>query len=192
MKTSILLCGVGGQGIVLAAKVICSAAAAAGLPVVANETHGMAQRGGCVKAQVKFGERGLGPLIAEGQADVLAAMEGAEALRWAHFLKPGGFAAVSLAKIVPVTVSCGQAKYPPDVRERLSRVFPRLVATDCEAEAAALGNVRLANAILVGMLARALPALPPDAWRAAFRASVKPTLFEANMAAFARGGEIVA
>ena len=187
MKTSILLCGVGGQGILLAAKVIGAAAAAAGFPVVANETHGMAQRGGCVKAQVKFGEKATGPLIAEGEADVLASMECIEALRWAHFLKPGGLAAVSLHRGVPVTVSSGAAIYPSDAEDRLARTFPNLVALNCDAEATAMGNARLANSILVGMLSRALPSIPDEAWREAFRTSVKPAFLQANLNAFDRG-----
>ena len=184
--TSILLCGVGGQGILLAAKVIGAAAEASGLPVVANEIHGMAQRGGSVRAFVKFGDGARSPLVLEGTADVVAAMEPVEALRWAHFLKPGGLAVVNLHPVVPVTVSSGRAKYPADVPARLAKVFPRLVACDCEAEAVRMGNPKLANTILAGMLSGELP-IAKDAWRAAIAASVKPAFLESNLAAFAFG-----
>ena len=186
MNHSILLCGVGGQGILLAAKIVGAAAEISGLDVAANEIHGMAQRGGSVRAQVKFGEGVRSPLILEGTADVIAALEPIEALRWAHFLKPGGLAVANTRPIVPVTVSSGKATYPADVAERLARVFPRLVACDCEAEAVRMGNAKLANTILVGMLSRDLP-LAEDVWRAAIGRCVKPALVEANLKAFAFG-----
>ena len=183
---SLLLCGVGGQGILLAAKVVGAAAEAAGLDVAANEIHGMAQRGGSVRAFVRFGEGVRSPLVLEGEADVLAALEPVEALRWAHFLRPGGLAVVNTRPVVPVTVSSGKAKYPADLVARLARVFPRLVACDCEAEAIRMGNARLSNTILVGMLSRDLP-LPEEAWRTALARCVKPAFLEANLAAFAFG-----
>ncbi|MBR3085857.1 MAG: indolepyruvate oxidoreductase subunit beta [Kiritimatiellae bacterium] len=186
MNRSILLCGVGGQGILLAAKVIGAAAELSGLSAVSNETHGMAQRGGSVKAQVKIGENVLSPLIMEGTADVLAAMEHAEALRNAHYLRPGGLAVVSAHSIVPVTATSGKAKYPDDIPERLARVFPRLAYCDCESKAIGLGNPRLANTILVGMLARELP-FGDDVWHEAIRRSVKPKFLEENIAAFNMG-----
>ena len=186
MAGSILLCGVGGQGILLAAKVAGAAAEISGFDVAANETHGMAQRGGSVRAFVKFGESVRSPLILEGTADVVAALEPVEALRWAHFLRPGGLAVVNTRPVVPVTVSSGRATYPADLSGRLARVFPRLVACDCEAEALKMGNARLSNTILVGMLSRDLP-LPEDAWRAALARCVKPAFLDANLAAFAFG-----
>ena len=183
---SLLLCGVGGQGILLAAKVVGAAAEAAGLDVAANEIHGMAQRGGSVRAFVRFGAGVRSPLVLEGEADVLAALEPVEALRWAHFLRPGGLAVVNTRPVVPVTVSSGKAKYPADLADRLARVFPRLVACDCEEEALRLGNARLSNTILVGMLSRDHP-LPEEAWRTALARCVKPAFLDANLAAFAFG-----
>lgn len=186
---SILLTGVGGQGILLAARVIASAAEAAGFEVASNEIHGMAQRGGSVTAQVRFGAPGktLSPLALEGTVDVLAALEPAEALRYAHFLRPGGFAAVALQRVIPVTVSTGAAVYPADVEDRLRTVFPRLVACDC-AEAA--GNPRLANTVLTGIVAGALPVIPPDDWRRALRWQVKPAFVDLNLNAFEIGNSI--
>jgi indolepyruvate ferredoxin oxidoreductase beta subunit len=183
---SILLCGVGGQGILLAAKIIGAAAEASGLSVVANETHGMAQRGGSVKAQVKIGVGVGSPLILEGTADVLAALEHTEALRNAHYLRPDGLAVVSRHSIVPVTATSGKAKYPEDIEARLRRVFNRLVYFDCESKAGEMGNPKLENTILVGMLSRGLP-LEEGAWREAIGRCVKPQFVEANLAAFAFG-----
>lgn len=189
MNHSILLCGVGGQGILLAAKVIGAAAELSGLSVVANETHGMAQRGGSVRAQVKIGDSVGSPLILEGAADVLAALEHVEALRNAHFLKPGGLAVVSRHSIVPVTATSGKAKYPDDVEARLRRVFPRLAYFDCEARAVEMGNPKLENTILVGMLSNGLP-LEEDAWHEAIRRCVRPQFAEANLAAFDFGRSV--
>ena len=184
--SSILLCGVGGQGILLAAKIVGAAAEISGFPVVANETHGMAQRGGSVRAIVKFGGDARSPLLLEGTADAIAALEPVEALRWAHFLKPGGLAVVNVRPVVPVTVSSGKAEYPADVAARLKRVFPALVACDCEAEAEAMGYPKLANTILAGMLSRGLP-LPEESWREAIARCVKPAFLEANLSAFTFG-----
>lgn len=119
MIKNIILVGVGGQGILLAARIIASAAGHAGYDVTTNEIHGMAQRGGSVTAQIRYGEVVHSPLILEGTADVLGALEQVEALRYAAWLKPGALAAVSAESIIPVTVSSGRASYPGDVETRL-------------------------------------------------------------------------
>ena len=186
MTHSILLSGVGGQGIILAAKIIGEAAAVSGFEVCSNEIHGMAQRGGCVTAQVRFGPQVHSPIILEGTADALGALEQMEALRWAHFLKPGGLAAVSRQTILPVTVSAGKATYPADVEARLARVFSNLLAFDCASQAAAMGDARLANTILVGMVATALPLTTP-AWHEAIRLRVPDKLLARNIEAFEFG-----
>lgn len=183
MEKAILLCGVGGQGILLAAKIIGAAAEISGLAVTANETHGMAQRGGSVKALVKIGAAAGSPLVREGQADVIAALEPVEALRWAHFIRRGGLAVVNTRPIVPVTVTSGGAEYPADIEDRLARVFPRLVTCDCEEAAAKMGNARLANTILVGMLSRDIP-IEAEVWHEAIGRCVKPAFVEANTGAF--------
>lgn len=186
MTKSILLSGVGGQGILLAAKIIGEAAVASGYTVCANEIHGMAQRGGSVIAQVRFGDDVKSPLILEGTADVLASLEQIEALRWAHFLKPDGVAVVSKQRIVPVTVSSGKASYPADVEARLGRVFPRLIYYDCVGQAEAMGHARYANLILTGLVASALP-LARDAWHQAIRARVAEAYYLPNIEAFELG-----
>ena len=186
MVRNIMIVGVGGQGILLTANLLGRVAALAGLDVKKSEIHGMAQRGGSVRAFVKFGEGVRSPLVLEGTADVVAALEPVEALRWAHFLRPGGLAVVNTRPVIPVTVSSGKATYPADVADRLARAFPRLVACDCEEEALKMGNAKLANTILVGMLSRDLP-LADDAWRAALERCVKPAFLDANLRAFAFG-----
>ena len=189
MSSSIILSGVGGQGIILAAKIIAEAAKISGFPVCSNEIHGMAQRGGSVTAQVRFGEGVCSPLILEGTADVLASLEHIEALRWAHFLKPGGAAVISKQSIIPVTVSSGAAIYPSDVEERLKAVFPNLKYYDCVAKAGEMGDSRFANTILTGMVASALP-LELNAWHKALEARIPEKLLDKNVEAFDFGRTI--
>ena len=187
MIKSILLTGVGGQGILFAAGVIASAAEAAGFNVTTNEIHGMAQRGGSVTAQVRYGDGTFAPLAVSGSIDVIAAMEHIEAIRWAHCLKPGGLAVVAKTGVVPVTVTTGACSYPADVEDRLRAVFPRLVYLDCGSLALELGNARLANTILTGALSAGLPEIAEDHWRAGLLARVKKGFEEANTTAFLKG-----
>ena len=189
---NIVLTGVGGQGILLAAKVIAAAAMEHGAPVAANEIHGMAQRGGSVIAQVRFGEGLRSPLILEGSADVLFSLEAGEAIRYAHYLKPDGVALVSAQQVIPVTVTTGAAKYPDNIQERLASIFPRLWFRDFPAAAAELGNPKLSNTLMLGLLAAVLPAIPDDCWLAALKRCVKPELYELNRRAFAAGKEMLA
>ena len=184
MIQNILLCGVGGQGILLAAKIIAAAAVKSGLEVTTNEIHGMAQRGGSVTALVRYGETVFSPLFRPGTADVLASMEASEALRHGHWLRPGGLAAVSKQRLIPVTVSSGKAKYPADLDERLARAFANLDYLDCQAEAMRLGDGRMANTILLGALSRGLAGISPEVWEEAIRTSVKPQFVDSNLAAF--------
>ena len=188
--TNVLLVGVGGQGVLLLSSVIARAAILAGLDVKSNEVHGMAQRGGSVLAQVRFGDRVFSPLVWEGTVDVLISLEKAEALRYAHFLAPGALAVVSDQTIVPVTVSSGKAAYPADVDERLARVFPRLSVIDAQAIAHGLGKARAANVVALGAAARALPSLGAY-WTDAIRECVGEKHRETNVRAFAAGGEAV-
>ncbi|NLS93512.1 MAG: indolepyruvate oxidoreductase subunit beta [Planctomycetaceae bacterium] len=185
---SVVLAGVGGQGILLASEILARAALAAGFDVKTNEVHGMAQRGGSVIAQVRFGREVFSPLVARGSARVLGALERVEALRQHQFLASDGLAVVSSQMVVPVTVSSGQAAYPADVEQRLRAAFPRLVYVDAVEKATRLGNHRAANLVVLGAMAHALD-LPDEAWHEAVRSSVKPQHVEVNLKAFAAGQE---
>jgi indolepyruvate ferredoxin oxidoreductase beta subunit len=184
--TSVILVGVGGQGILLASEVAARAAMAAGFRVKTNEVHGMAQRGGSVVAQIRYGADVHSPLIPVGTARALGAFEKIEALRQAHFLEPDGLAVVSTQEIVPVTVSSGQATYPSDTESRLRAVFPRLVMFDAADLAEEAGDIRCANLVVLGGLSSGLD-LPVEAWHAAIRDSVKEQHVEMNMRAFDTG-----
>jgi indolepyruvate ferredoxin oxidoreductase, beta subunit len=184
--TSVVLVGVGGQGILLASEIVARAAMQTGMDVKTNEVHGMAQRGGSVVAQIRFGTKVFSPLVPEGTAVVLGALERIEALRYTQYLAPGGLAVVSSQAIVPVTVSSGQSQYPADARERLAAAFPRLVYVEAERLAREAGNLRAANVVILGAMSRALD-LPVEAWRAAIKASVPARHAELNLRAFELG-----
>ncbi len=187
MTTSIILCGVGGQGILLAARIIAGAAEYSGFDVCSNELHGMAQRGGSVLAQIRFGEKVYSPLVLEGTADALLSLEVSEAVRYAHYLKPGGLAAVSTRRVVPVTVTAGMASYPAEIEDTLRRLFANLHLADAEGIAQKLGNPRLSNTLLTGVLSNGLPHIGQEAWHNAIRTSVKPATVEQNIQAFEYG-----
>jgi indolepyruvate ferredoxin oxidoreductase, beta subunit len=187
--TSMVLVGVGGQGILLATQVAARAALAAGHDVKTNEVHGMAQRGGSVVAQIRFGARVYSPLVPEGTAQVIASLERIEALRFAGYLAPGGLAVVSRQAIIPVTVSSGQATYPADAEERLRSAFPRLAYIDAVGVAEKLCDIRVANVVLLGALSTALP-LPTEAWETALAECVKPKFLAVNRQAFAEGRQL--
>ena len=187
---SIVLVGVGGQGILLASEVLAQAAMLEGYDVKTNEVHGMAQRGGSVVAQVRYGPKVHSPLVARGSAQVLGSLEQIEALRFAEFLSPDGLAVVNAQAIVPVSVSSGAAKYPPDVESRLQAAFPRLAYIRAAEEAAALGSVQATNIVVLGAMSRGLD-LPEGAWQEAIASSVKEKFLELNLRAFEKGRSMV-
>jgi len=188
--TSIVLVGVGGQGILLATQIAARAALINGHDVKTNEVHGMAQRGGSVVAQVRYGERVYSPLVPDGTAQVLASLERIEALRFASFLAPDGLAVVSRQAIIPVTVSSGQATYPTDAEERLHAAFVRLAYVDAVGIAEKLCDIRVANVILLGTMSTALT-LPHACWTEAIAQCVKKAYRDLNITAFEEGRKLV-
>lgn len=183
---SIVMVGVGGQGILLATQVAARAALAAGHDVKTNEVHGMAQRGGSVVAQIRFGQRVFSPLVPLGSAQVLASLERIEALRFSSYLAPDGLAVVSTQAIVPVTVSSGQATYPEDAEQRLRAAFKRLVYVDAIGVAEKLCDARVANVILLGAMSTALE-IPRECWIEAISQCVKAKFRDLNLRAFDEG-----
>lgn len=186
MTTSVVLVGVGGQGILLASEIVAQAAVAAGFDVKTNEVHGMAQRGGSVTAQIRYGKEVFSPLVPKQTAKVLGALERIEGLRNIDFLAQDGLAVVSSQKIVPITASSGSTPYPDVDEEFLSHYFPKLVYLDAVELATELGNAKTANTILLGAMSTKLD-LPEKAWHEAIRQSVKEKFIEINIAAFNKG-----
>ncbi|MCD4830817.1 MAG: indolepyruvate oxidoreductase subunit beta [Anaerohalosphaeraceae bacterium] len=185
---SVVLAGVGGQGILLASEIVAKCAMLAGFDVKTNEVHGMAQRGGSVLAQIRYGKKVYSPLVAKGQAEVLVALEQIEALRFANYLRANGMAVVNKQMIVPVTVSSGEAKYPDDIETKLGEEFENMTYIDAAKIASELGNIRAANVVLLGAMSKQLD-LPEECWKKAMSDSIKPQYLEINLNAFNKGRE---
>jgi len=186
---NLVLAGVGGQGILLASEIIARAAMAAGFAVKTNEVHGMAQRGGSVLAQIRYGQEVHSPLVERGTAQVLGALERIESLRHADYLAARGLAVVSSQQVVPVSVSSGQARYPEDAEGRIRAAFPRLIYLDAMGIAAEIGSVRASNLVILGALSTGLT-LPAEAWQEGIRQSVKAQFLEINLKAFQAGAAL--
>jgi indolepyruvate ferredoxin oxidoreductase beta subunit len=186
--TNIVVCGVGGQGIILASDVLCHAASLAGFDVKKSEVHGMAQRGGSVITHVRFGGKVHSPLIAQGTADYVLAFEKLEALRYAHYLAKSGHIIVDNREILPMSVLVGQAEYPADIDQRLSKIG-KMHFIDATSVAAELGNMRVVNIVLLGVLSRFLR-LKEKSWCDAIRKNVKERFVDLNIRAFSRGREL--
>lgn len=155
MSTNVILCGVGGQGTVLASKLIASAAMRRGLPVKTAETIGMAQRGGSVFSHVRIGEGAHTPLVGRGRADLIVAFEPAEAVRMLPFLRPGGMVVTSDRPLVPVSAMTGGPAYDLDgIMARLAALGERCVVVDAARALDELGSGRVLNVVLLGAAAR--------------------------------------
>jgi indolepyruvate ferredoxin oxidoreductase beta subunit len=190
MKTSvcdIIVVGVGGQGVILLSHVIGKSALKAGYSVRGAETHGMAQRGGSVISHIRIGCE-YGPMVPPGGADILVALEPAEALRYAHYLVKDGVVLVNTHPILPVTVTTGRATYPSleDIRaplQRISKTVKTLNATELAIEA---GTPQAMNVVMLGLLAPYLP-LKEDLLVETLAESIKPKYLAMNKRAFELG-----
>jgi len=192
-RMRLLFAGVGGQGTLLASRLLGEAAMASGIPVRVSEVHGMAQRGGVVESTVMLG--GVeSPLISEGEADVLVGFEPLETLRALSRCSSSSCIITSTAPIVPFTVQLGQAEYP-DVAAWvgfMERHCRRVVAFDAQATAGKAGNAKTVNVVLLGaLLGTGILTLSPEAVREAIRSKVKPGFREMNLRAFDLGREAV-
>jgi indolepyruvate ferredoxin oxidoreductase beta subunit len=187
MKTvNILLAGVGGQGVLLASKILSNAALVSGLVIKQSEVHGMSQRGGSVVSHVRIGDAVHSPIVPLGQCDILAGFEPLEGLRHAHDVRPEGTILYALDRINPSTVSAGFAVYPDDLEERYE-AFPckkgQLNAGELAVQA---GNLRSANVVMVGALSTLLN-FDEATWAKALEASIPAKLLKLNMEAFNLG-----
>jgi len=185
-RGDVFLAGVGGQGTLLASEVLGEAFLLSGYDVKKSEVHGMAQRGGAVTTHLRFGPKVYSPLIEPGKADLLIAFEKIEALRFAHYLRPGGVLVVNAQEIFPPSVATGREPYPADAAARLAAVTDRLFLVDALAAALSLREVRAVNLVMVGAASRFLP-LPEDAYEEAVRSSLPERIVEVNLRAFRAG-----
>ncbi len=186
--TNILICGVGGQGIVLAGDIIGMAARISGLEAKASEVHGMSQRGGSVISEVRFGTQVNSPLIPLPGADFVLAFELLEGLRGIERLRPGGLAIVNRQVIIPSSVTYGTAKYPEDIENDIQSNAPGAIIINALEIATKLGNPRAVNSVMMGILAEK-SALPIQSWEQAIKQLVKHRFVDINLAAFNCGRE---
>ncbi|HEX3016219.1 MAG TPA: indolepyruvate oxidoreductase subunit beta [Desulfobacteria bacterium] len=184
--TSILLVGVGGQGTILAAKILSQVAMQQKLDVKMSEVHGMSQRGGSVITYVKFGPQVFSPLIEPGEADYIVSFEKLESLRWAHYLKPGGTLVVNEQEIYPLPVLTGAANYPDHIFDRLAAKNIKVVKCNAARLAEQCGNIKAANVVLMGVLAHE-SAISKQAWLEAIEQKVPARFLALNKAAFEVG-----
>jgi indolepyruvate ferredoxin oxidoreductase beta subunit len=184
-NTNVIICGVGGQGILLASDILCMAAFLADNDVKKSEIHGMAQRGGSVTTHIRFGRKVYSPLIEEGGADFILSFEKLEALRYYYYLKKNGIMIVNDLELPPMTVLIGGKTYPKEIIDNLQKIgYVYLIpAQDI---ALKLGNVRAVNIVLLGSLARFLD-FEKKVWIDAIKENVKPQYFDLNVRAFEQG-----
>ena len=193
MNADILVVGIGGQGVMTAAEALARAALAAGFEATKTEVTGMSQRGGVVCSQVRIGVHIEATEVRPGQVRLLLAFEAAEGLRWSHFLAPHGRAFVDSWRAVPPVVSSGHFDYPKQPAEDMRNAGVDVVELDARSVAAGLGDLRLANSVMLGATAASLP-FAPDFLRAELlrRFGKNPALADSNARAFDAGRELAA
>jgi len=183
---SILLAGVGGQGILRASDILCLAFMASGLDVKKSEVHGMAQRGGCVTSHVRYGQKVYSPIAKKGDVDILVSFEKLEALRYLDYLKPQATIIINEEEIYPPSVNLGDAQYPENIYERISRHFKTVKMINALDLARKAGNIRAVNTVLLGVLSTFLD-LKSDLWEKVLQEAFPSKSLEANLKAFNLG-----
>jgi len=186
---NILFSGVGGQGILLASEITAYSLLAAGYDAKKSEVHGMAQRGGSVTAQLRYGKKVYSPLIEPGQADIQVAFEMMEAVRYLPYLHKGSKVIVNTQKILPPAVATGQAEYPADVLDNLVEREIVVVPVNAFDLAREVGEVRTANVVMVGAMSPFLP-VNSDVYEDIIRAQVPEKFRDANLRAFEAGRKV--
>lgn len=181
MTKSILLVGVGGQGTILASKLLTTGLMEAGYDVKMSEIHGMSQRGGSVSSQVRYGEKVESPVIEVGSADILVSFEKMEALRWLKYLKKDGKVVVNDFEIESMPILNGKADYPEGIIEELKNKTNTKVI-DGTKEAKKLGNVKVMNIILLGVLVKSMNLEEID-WQRIIKENVKEKFIDINIEA---------
>lgn len=181
-----MIVGVGGQGSLLASRILGAIYLSKGLDVKVSEVHGMSQRGGSVVTYIRAGEKVSSPLVPVGEADLLISFEELEALRWVHYLKKDGALAVNTQKIFPMPVITGAAKYPEDIIGKVNDLPIKCIAIDAASLAAKAGNEKASNVALLGA-ASEITGVDVSVWEDAIASTVPPKSLEINLKAFELG-----
>jgi indolepyruvate ferredoxin oxidoreductase beta subunit len=186
---NVLLAGVGGQGIILASKILAVGLIDSGYDVKMSEVHGMAQRGGSVTTQVRFGEKVYSPIIGKGQADILVSFENMETGRYLEYVKPDGKVVINDYQIPSAVILSGAADYPEGILDSVSSKFDTTIikAVDIAQE---VGNIKTMNVVIVGALVQALGLTDID-WESVIKKTVKEKFIDVNIKAFKLGMEQV-
>ena len=183
---NIMIVGVGGQGSLLASKLLGHLLLNAGYDVKVSEVHGMSQRGGSVVTYVRYGDHVYSPVIDQGEADYIVSFELLEAARWLSYLKEDGIIVTNTQQVDPMPVITGAAQYPQDLVDKMKAAGAKVDAMDCLALAEQAGSSKAVNIVLMGRLSHYFD-LPQEAWMASLEAMVPPKFLEMNKKAFALG-----
>ena len=187
MNKNIMIVGVGGQGSLLASKLLGHVVMEAGYDVKVSEVHGMAQRGGSVVTYVKYSdEKVWSPVINEGEADLIISFELLEGARYLQYLKPDGRLVVNDQKISPMPVITGAASYPEDIPGKIADMGINATVVDALALAEEAGSAKATNVVLMGVASQSMP-FPVESWEAAIEALVPQKFLELNHKAFQLG-----
>ena len=187
---SIMIVGVGGQGTLLASRILGSVLGTAGYEVKVSEVHGMSQRGGSVVTYIRYGEKVYSPVIEKGQADMIVSFEQLEAARYVSYLKKGGTIITNTQKISPMPVITGAAEYPDGIIDKIKAMGINIIAVDALSAAEKAGSARAVNVVLMGVLSKVLPGIELDAWKKAVEKCVPAKVIEINEQAFDLGRDL--
>lgn len=183
---SIMLVGVGGQGTLLASRIIGNTLLSQGFDVKVSEVHGMSQRGGSVVTYIKYGEKVYSPVIEKGEADVIVSFEVLEAARWLPYLKKGGKLVTNTQQIEPMPVITGAMEYPADIVEKIKEKGIDITTLDALSLANEAGSSRAVNVVLMGVISTMMD-FPADAWKKALEECVPQKALDINRKAFSLG-----
>ena len=186
MTKSIMIVGVGGQGTLLASRLIGHVLVEKGLDVKLSEVHGMSQRGGSVVTYVKYGEKVYSPIVDRGEADSILSFEAVEGARYLEMLKKDGTLITNTQQIYPITVITGAMTYPDAPTEKLGEIC-NVKAVDALMLAKQAGSEKAVNTVLLGVLSNYMPEIEESAWLSAIDKLVKPKFVELNKQAFLSG-----
>lgn len=186
---SIMIVGVGGQGSLLASRIIGNVLLSQGYDVKVSEVHGMSQRGGSVVTYVKYGDKVYSPVVEKGEADIIVSFELLEAARWLSYLKKGGHLITSNQQLDPMPVITGAAKYPENIVQKLSELGADVISADAVGLAEKAGNAKASNVVLMGLIASKMD-FDDEVWINAIKQCVPEKFLELNLKAFELGKEI--
>ena len=184
----VMIVGVGGQGTLLASRVLGEVAISEGYDVKMSEVHGMAQRGGSVVTYVIYGEKVYSPIIEQGEADMILSFEELEAYRYISYLKKGGKLIVNTQRIDPMPVIIGSMEYPKEILDKIEKKGIDVTAIDALPIATEAGNKKSVNIVLLGVVAKNSD-IAYDKWIEAIKKTVKPQFVDVNIEAFKKGYE---